>query len=346
MGDPAEKNLPEYDFDYDGFISEVVPRIFLVKVPLPDNPLKVLNSYFILDDDATTIIDVGFDHPACEAALNAALAALGRTWDSVRILLTHSHPDHTGNLDRIYREGMCLYANLHSFQEVENLQMMEAKVFEPLIRQAARPQDEGLSFEKGVPRLRLHAELLPLKHRPHVTYIEQGDTFYAGGYAFEIIETPGHDSWHICLFEPTTKTMIIGDHVLERITPSISSWFATHNALEEFMESLGKMNGYDVDLVLPAHGEPFTQLHKRVLYLKEHHEKRLEEIYELVANGHHDIISISQNAQWKYPNWSHWPLDQKYFSMAETMAHLVYLVCDGKIKQTICGDEHRFELPS
>ena len=31
--------------------------------------------------------------------------------------------------------------------------------------------------------------------------------------------------------------------------------------------------------------------------------------------------------------------------MGETMAHLVYLVCEGKLKQTICGDEYRFELP-
>ena len=342
----ASPNTPSYDFDYDGFITEVIPRVYRVRVPLPDNPLRELNSYFILSDEKTTIVDVGFDHPACEAALDAALTELGRTWDSVEILLTHSHPDHTGNLDRIYSHGMRVYANLHSFQEVENLQMMEAKVFEPLVRQAARPQDEGLSFEKGAVRLKLHAELLPLKHRPLVIYIEEGDTFEAGGYEFEIIETPGHDNWHICLYEPQTKTMFIGDHVLERITPGISSWFATHNALEEFMESLGKMQRYDVELVLPAHGDPFTDLAGRVLYLKEHHEKRLEEIYELVAQGHHDIISISQNAQWKYPNWSHWPLDQKYFSMAETMAHLVYLVCDGKIKQTICGDEYRFELPS
>ncbi|WP_278799678.1 MBL fold metallo-hydrolase, partial [Adlercreutzia caecimuris] len=80
----------------------VLDNLYLVRVPLPDNPLKVINSYFILDDDGTTtIVDVGFNHPDSEVALNRALASLGRSWDKVQIVLTHSHPDHTGNLDRI-----------------------------------------------------------------------------------------------------------------------------------------------------------------------------------------------------------------------------------------------------
>lgn len=342
----TQDEVAAYDFTGEDFIQEVIPRVFKVKVPLPDNPLKVINSYFLLGENTTTIVDVGFNHPACEAALDVALEKLGRSWDSVEVLLTHSHPDHTGNLDRIYRDGMHVYGHLHSFQEVQNLQDMEAKIFEPLIRQAARPQDEGLSFEKGVPRLKLHAELLPLKYRPDVIYIEEGDTFEAAGYTFSVIETPGHDKWHICLYEPTTKTMIIGDHVLEYITPAVSSWFTTYNALEEFMASLGKIYRYDVDLVLPAHGDTFTDLQSRVLYLKDHHQKRLEEIYGLVAEGYDNIVSISQHAKWKYADWCLWPLDQKYFSMAETMAHLIYLVCAGKIRQTICGDDYRFVMPT
>lgn len=329
-----------------GMPVELLPNLYLVRVPLPHNPLRALNSYLILSKDRTTIVDVGFNHPACEKALGQALAALGRTWDGVEIVLTHSHPDHTGNLDRIYRDGMSVYANLHSFQEVENLQEMQGTVFGPLLTRAATPQQSGgLTFDKGRPRLHVSAELLPLKNKPIVTYLSEGDTFEAGGFSFEVIETPGHDPWHICLYEPTHKIMIIGDHVLERITPSISSWFPAYNALEEFLTSLGKMYSYDVDLVLPAHGAPFSDLRGRVMYLIEHHEERLQEIYELVAAGHTDIVSVSSHAKWRYENWHDWPLDQKFFSMGETMAHLIYLVCEGKLKQTICGEEQRFELP-
>ena len=243
----------------------ICPRLYRVRVPLPHNPLQALNSYIVLGDETTTIIDVGFNHPACEKALDKALESLGRTWDTVEIVLTHSHPDHTGNLDRIYRDGMRVYANLHSFKEVENLMQMQANVFGPLLRKAATPQQSGLVFRKGKHRLHISAELLPLTCKPDLIYLHEGDVLRAGSFSFEVIETPGHDPWHICLYEPDRKLMIIGDHVLERITPSVSSWFPAYNALEEFLESLGKMYSYDVDLVLPAHGTPYTGLRERVM---------------------------------------------------------------------------------
>lgn len=341
--------LPDTQAILDAPFGAPIPlaeNLYLVRVPLPHNPLRALNSYIVTAEDKTSIIDVGFNHPECEQALDKALEALGRSWDGVEIVLTHSHPDHTGNLDRIYRDGMSVFANLHSFQEVENFLDLEARVFGPLLVKAATPkQSGGISFDKGYAQPHVSAELLPLEYQPAVTFLQEGDTYRCGSLSFEVIETPGHDPWHICLYERTLKLMIIGDHVLERISPSISSWIPVHNALEEYLESLGKIRAYDVDLVLPAHGVPFSDLRGRTMELIEHHEARLDEIYGLVADGYRDVVSISSHARWKYPSWHEWPLDQKFFSMGETMAHLVHLVCEGKIKQTICGDEYRFELP-
>ena len=65
----------------------------------------------------------------------------------------------------------------------------------------------------------------------------------------------------------------------------------------------------------------------------------------MVAAGHDDIVQVSQHATWRYPNWKSWPLDQKYFSMGETLAHLIYLVREGRILQGICGAEYYFRMP-
>ena len=70
-------------------IEELRLGLYRVPVPLPNNPLKVLNSYFIVGKDKTTIIDVGFNHPDCEKALDRALEALGTSWEDVEIVLTH-----------------------------------------------------------------------------------------------------------------------------------------------------------------------------------------------------------------------------------------------------------------
>lgn len=80
---------------------EIAPGIFLIKVPLPENPLKQLNSYLILDEDRPTLVDVGFNRIECEQVLRRALDDFGLDFQDIDVLATHSHPDHVGNLDRI-----------------------------------------------------------------------------------------------------------------------------------------------------------------------------------------------------------------------------------------------------
>lgn len=316
--------------------------MYLVHVPLPHSPLMVLNSYIILGRKDTTVIDVGYNNPVCEEALSNALHLLGRDWDSVRVVLTHSHPDHTGNLNRVYREGMHVYANFNSFQEVQRLQNMEDNVSHPLLRRVASKEELEL-IDAGRPPVT--AERLPLECQAHIEYLKEGDTFEAGDFSFKVIETPGHNLWHICLYDENERLMIMGDHILERSTPAVTSWFTSYNALATYHSSLKKISAYDVDLVLPGHGTPYSNPAARAEAIIKHDHERLEEIYNLVAEGHSDIVDISAHTKWRYANWDKWPIDQKFYSLGETMAHLIFLVSKGKIKQINCAGERSFILP-
>ena len=110
---------------------------------------------------------------------------------------------------------MRIYANMHSIQEVQNLMNMQATVFNPLIGYLTHPNtyDERSMQARDASTYRVSAELLPLKNQPDLFYLADGDVYHNGSYRFRVITTPGHDDWHICLYEPTAKILIAGDHV-------------------------------------------------------------------------------------------------------------------------------------
>ena len=320
--------------------TEVYPGIHLIKVPLPDNPLKFLNSYLIEDSDRPLLVDVGFNHAVCENALRGALDSFGLKCADVDVLFTHAHPDHAGCIERIWDESMTLYGNFESFRDICSVNEMQETIYVPLMNVVlddarARRQSCG----KEIP-----VEFIPLNIKAPVTYVGEGDAINRGSFSFSVIETPGHEDHHICLYDKKAKIVIIGDHVLERITPNISSFLLETDKLGQFFDSLDKVRDLDVDLVLPGHADPFTHLAKRVDELKAHHEGRLAEMVELVGDGHHDLIDITAHAHWKYPNWQNWDTTQKYFSLGETLAHLVHEVHASRLKLTICGTSVNFYL--
>ena len=58
-------------------------------------------------------------------------------------------------------------------------------------------------------------------HHPALT-LEGGETIPMRGGTFEVIWTPGHAPGHVCLYSPEQRTLISGDHVLQKITPNIA----------------------------------------------------------------------------------------------------------------------------
>ena len=50
-------------------IEEVLPNLFRIEIPLPDSPLKSLNSYVIKAADRNLIIDTGLNRKECFRAM-------------------------------------------------------------------------------------------------------------------------------------------------------------------------------------------------------------------------------------------------------------------------------------
>ena len=284
-------------------------------------------------------MDVGFNRIECEQVLRRALDDFGLDFQDIDVLATHSHPDHVGNLDRIWRPSMRVYAHMHSFEEPRIMNKLQSSTFLPIVDAVTLCAES-----QRQPSRAFSTDLSAVKGDYPVTYLKDGDVFRRGNYRFQVIETPGHHMTHICLYDEASKIMLTGDHVLERITPNISSFMLETDELGDFLASLRKVRDYDVKLALPGHGEPFSGLARRVDELIAHHEARLTEMEDLVRAGHHDIIDITSNASWKYPNWESWAMEQKFFSLGETLAHLVHAVHCGTIRMIIEGEVVEFYL--
>ena len=79
-------------------VTEMMKNIYRIEVPLPKNPMKLLNSYLIRGKERSLIIDTGFNRPECREAMMSALDELHVDFDSTDIFLTHLHADHSGQI--------------------------------------------------------------------------------------------------------------------------------------------------------------------------------------------------------------------------------------------------------
>jgi len=97
-----------------------------------------------------------------------------------------------------------------------------------------------------------------------------------------VIETPGHSPGHCCLYEPNKRILFSGDHLLREITPNVSLWSEEVDVLNLYLTNLKRFTELEVKVVLPGHGDPFSEFEKRIYELERHHAERCDEILNLV----------------------------------------------------------------
>ena len=72
---------------------EILPNLFRLKIPLPESPLKYLNSYVIRDAHRSMIIDTGLNRQECLEAMMAGLHKVGIDLEKSDIFITHLQVD-------------------------------------------------------------------------------------------------------------------------------------------------------------------------------------------------------------------------------------------------------------
>jgi len=327
-------------------IEEVLTNIYRIPVPLPDNPLRELNSYLILDPDCSLLIDTGFRHPACKKALISGLDELGVKPGSFDIFLTHMHADHSGLAAEIIGDNRKIYISEIDGALMEKLPIPgENWKVEKWVWNKKRDELAGMpneiidNMEKFNPALKF-APLGGAKY----TAIKNREEFSVGGYSLNCIHTPGHSPGHTCLWDEDNALIFTGDHVLFDITPNITAWPSVENSLGDYLNSLQLVSKLPVKIALPGHRKT-GNFHSRIEQLVEHHNRRLAEVENIVSeNPGLSAYNIAGKMRWKIraADWNDFPASQKIFAVGECLAHLNYLRLHGKITREIDDNVYRF----
>ena len=307
---------------------EIRKSLYRIVVPLPNSPLKDLNSYVIKGEDRNLIIDTGFNRSVCYEAMLKGLAELEMDLNKTDFMLTHMHADHTGLVTRLASETSKIF-----FSRIDSRVFDDDQSWQPLVDFA---QINGFPADELQKALANHPGFkYSPKQKPVFTLLNDGDVIECGGYRLQCIATPGHTQGHICLYEKDRKIFFSGDHILFDITPHIESWAYTTNSLADYMASLDKVYHLPVDLVLPGHRSFLGNLKSRIDELKIHHRERADEVMDVLGSKTLHAYDIAAGMTWDIDceTWEDFPIAQKWFATGEAIAHLRYLEGEGRISR-------------
>ncbi len=316
-------------------IEQIRENLYRIEIPLPQNPLKALNSYFLRGTDRNLLIDTGFNRDECRAAMDQAIQALDFSMENTDIFLTHIHSDHSGLAGYLARPKTQVYTGEYTEKGLCASSSMNT-YFDDLIKQSGL-MDMGLTTDVSMhPGYRYRS--VPVNN---LTVVQDDTVIQVGDFSLQCINTTGHAPDHICLYDEKHKLLFSGDHILGRITPNNTiwglPWTIQVDYLNEYFKSLMKINDLDIELTLPGHRGILTNCYKRIEELKRHHDNRLKNIMNILGNEAMTGAEVASKMKWDIDikSWEQFPWAQKLFAAGEALSHLTHLVFKGVITKRL-----------
>jgi glyoxylase-like metal-dependent hydrolase (beta-lactamase superfamily II) len=309
---------------------EILRNIYRIEVPLPRNPLRLLNSYLIRGEKSSLLIDTGFRQPECREALFSALDELGVDRETLDVFGTHIHSDHIGLAAEAVGKNRSIYLGSGDFHWSTNAENDRYwALMDEVFPREGFPREGIAELVDKIPARNFGPPL----DLPQYTITKEGDSFDLGGHHFEVVEAPGHTPGMVCLWLPQEGVMFTADHILFDITPNITMWPNMEDALGSYLDSLRRFRTFPVKRALPGHRHG-GDYRARIDELLTHHEHRVAETERIVQAGTgQTCYEIAGQMTWKITakNWAEFPVIQKWFAVGEALSHLDYLRLRGRI---------------
>ena len=293
-------------------------------------PLREVKAHLVKLEDGYLLVDTGWGDDAGFDALERGLKDRKVRWKDVRTLVvTHLHPDHVGNAQRVLDKSGARYL-MHRV-DAENLAGVASLGRSPHFDEAWRLAGVPLEVrEKLDKRMLENRRSFPSRNPDWL--LEGGEKLQIEGGTLEVVWTPGHSAGHVCLYSREHRYLISGDHLLEEITPNIG-WRPGEDMLGQFFDSLGAVENLEADWAIPSHGEPFQGPGARAEVMRRHHDLRFRKILG-------EIRTEALTVQELVPRvWTRkLGLLEHNFAILELLAHLEHLRRRGPVSADLRPD--------
>lgn len=316
-------------------IEQILPNIFRIEIPLPKNPLRATNSYFIRGKHRNLLVDTGFNCEESRQAMAEALHDLNASMKNTDLLITHLHSDHAGLLTFLVTPETTVWMNeADAYVVGGSRQSPHWDLFSSFLQFSGLIADGIEDTIERHPGYRYAPEVFD-----RFTMVTDGFKIEVGDYCFKCLLTNGHTPGHICLYDEKKKLLFSGDHILGKITPNITLWELGEDVLGSYLKSLERIAALDVEIVLPGHRYIITDCRGRINELKEHHRHRLENVMNILGENRMNGVEVARQMKWdlSFKDWKDFPWGQKLFATGEAMSHLYHLFYTGILSLT-CDD--------
>lgn len=296
------------------------------QIALPQPYYEPTNVYLI-KDKRTALIDTG--HPASFSKLKKVLQAAGLDFSNIDLILSsHSHVDHIGG--NIYLSDAAVndipVCAIHSdVLSISNLWQLSHEGVHKLIYKIRNDVAAYQAMFSLSETETFANRCFPVEGEVCFQQgLKNGQNISLGTITLKVFETPGHNPFHICLYDEINGILFSGDLMLREGTSIIDAMGDNHT---HYLDSLNLIEGLNSRIVLPSHGKPFystqvaVKIAKRLYYFIENSIIR-------VLDRPKSAYEITKTIFGPYLN----QIEYAFIGYARVCSYLNYLIQKGVIE--------------